>query len=452
MQNNAITDSDKLAAIILVTLRNHIAAKGELEMPGAVHFIDDYLRVIQQWLGVLGQQPPPQDIATWRQKLLSQLETLSAAGQHVIVRFTFEPHEHAKGLQGKFRLKISLQHVAEPELSAHSFEHLAVAKGELSLPALPAFCVEYAELLERLLVALDRSPPAAKLQALRRRLAAELSAAFDRAAESRLLIRYQTAHPDLEPDGFILEFDQESRSLQSTYKAWLEERTEPLFGRYPDAKVMAVAAEQPDLAQTPILDIGAGTGRNSLALARAGNHVDALELMPAFAELLSKDAKAAGLPVDVIQGNILDDGLLLQPNRYRLIIASEVIPHFRDRRQLHQLLLKASKMLQANGLILFNLFLTVDGYEPDVRVLEFAQNLWSYPLTRAQLHGALDGLPYELLSDESVHDYEQSHLPPEAWPPTPWFPSWATGRNLFPIKQTPPLELRWLVCRKFGPF
>ena len=95
---------------------------------------------------------------------------------------------------------------------------------------------------------------------------------------------------------------------------------------------------------------------NSLALAKAGYPVDALELTPAFAEILSKDAKAANLPVNVIQGDILDADLPLASNHYRLVIASEVVSHFRNPQQLRQLLSNVSKTLQAGGLLLFNTF------------------------------------------------------------------------------------------------
>jgi len=47
-----------------------------------------------------------------------------------------------------------------------------------------------------------------------------------------------------------------------------------------------------------------------------------------------------------------------------------------------------------------------------------------------------------------VIEYEQKHLPDSAWPPTPWFVSWASGRDLFPVQETPPLELRWILVKR----
>jgi len=53
-----------------------------------------------------------------------------------------------------------------------------------------------------------------------------------------------------------------------------------------------------------ILDLGCGSGRDSLAFRQAGHHVDALEPSPAMAEL----ARAhAGVPVRILRAQELDD-------------------------------------------------------------------------------------------------------------------------------------------------
>jgi predicted RNA methylase len=43
---------------------------------------------------------------------------------------------------------------------------------------------------------------------------------------------------------------------------------------HPDAKVMAVAAQLGDAKMVKILDVGAGTGRNTFALAERGHPVE----------------------------------------------------------------------------------------------------------------------------------------------------------------------------------
>jgi hypothetical protein len=61
---------------------------------------------------------------------------------------------------------------------------------------------------------------------------------------------------------------------------------------------------------------------------------------------------------------------------------------------------------------------------------------------------ATAGLPWELVSDEAVIEYERMNLPPDAWPPTSWLVSWASGGNAFDLEEgRAPIELRWLVFR-----
>ncbi|MGA9382140.1 MAG: class I SAM-dependent methyltransferase, partial [Phormidium sp.] len=92
--------------------------------------------------------------------------------------------------------------------------------------------------------------------------------------------------------------------------------------------------------------------------------------------------------------------------------------------------------------------LAVDDHEPDNFVKEMSEISWSYIITRKELQTAMEDLPLELISDESVIEYEQKHLPPEAWPPTTWFVNWAMGRDLFPISKNPPMELRWILLKR----
>jgi SAM-dependent methyltransferase len=67
----------------------------------------------------------------------------------------------------------------------------------------------------------------------------------------------------------------------------------------------------------PVLDVGAGTGRVTLDLARRGHHVVALDREPAFLGALRD--RAAGLPVETVVG---DAGSFALPGRrFGLIIA-----------------------------------------------------------------------------------------------------------------------------------
>jgi len=67
----------------------------------------------------------------------------------------------------------------------------------------------------------------------------------------------------------------------------------------------------------PILDVGAGTGRVTLELARAGHHVVALDREPLFLDALRE--RAGSLPVETVVGDAA--GFVLPGRRFGLIIA-----------------------------------------------------------------------------------------------------------------------------------
>ncbi len=61
----------------------------------------------------------------------------------------------------------------------------------------------------------------------------------------------------------------------------------------------------------------------------------------------------------------------------------------------------------------------------------------------------MENLPFELVSDESVFEFEKLHLDADRWPPTGWFEEWSNGLDLFDVPLgKAPVELRWLVYRK----
>jgi precorrin-6B methylase 2 len=71
-------------------------------------------------------------------------------------------------------------------------------------------------------------------------------------------------------------------------------RQPPLFGTEPDARVWSLAKAATDPADFPILDVGAGSGRNALPLARRGHPVDAVERFPTFAATIRQEGTRAG--------------------------------------------------------------------------------------------------------------------------------------------------------------
>ena len=326
-------------------------------------------------------------------------------------------------------------------------KRLTSASGQLTLPCIPSMLDTYMEQFDRLLKALGQNFTPEEMQSLRQLVARKLKDGYDTSPHSRLLFKYEPPDPTQGlTNGLKLTVFNEVLTIEKKYQRWLKSRQGPLFGSHPDAKLMDVVKSFDNPKAAPILDVGAGVGRNTLALARRGHPVDAVELTPEFAQIIAQEAKAEQLPVRVIQSNILNPALQLPPSSYQLAVVAEVISHFRNNEDVRSLLLRMCEIVKPGGLLLFSTFLADPGYEPDGRVRELAQVQWSYLMTRSEFNSVMAGLPLQILSDESVYEYERTHLPPEAWPPTGWFEHWSQGRDVFPIPK-PPISLRWILCR-----
>ena len=319
-------------------------------------------------------------------------------------------------------------------------------RGELVLPCLPGLLDHYTNVVEKLFYHLGRPMSTEKQQQLRQIIERKLAEGYNISATAMLVIQYELVKPPQK--GMACQVTIRTPTLGEQYKFWVENRKPPLFGSHPDAKVLAIVAEFVDNS-TKILDVGAGTGRNALPLARKGYYVDVLELTPAFVEQLQKAIATENLSMNVIEGDILDPLTRLRPAFYQLAIATEVVSHFRDIDDLRLFLAKMSDVICSGGLLLFNIFLTVNEYVPDKLVRDMAQLCWSSLFTSEELTKAMKGLPLVSISDELVIEYERQHLPKTAWPPTSWFESWVTGKDVFPLANgKPPLELRWILCQR----
>jgi|GEM_PF-1600510 len=448
-------DTDFLDRVALVSFQKLVLASGELRFPCHPAMLDEQMALIRVVMEALGQRPPAAVLAHWRDLLAEK--AIAAASPQATLRVTFHPAEPLLGLVGGFQVGISAWVDDHPESLDSPPPHSSLlaqtlAQGTLRMAALPSLIDQHLRQMRRLLEALGQSITAAEVTGWRGAIAPILHQLFQRSPNAYLVVRYRVLDPTHGlPSGIALDIAGEITSVEAEYQAWTQTRTGPLFGSHADAKVLDVAAQLGDPAQAPILDIGAGTGRNSLALAQWGFVVDALELAPALVEQLTQAKEAANLSLNVIEGNILDPRLVLPHQQYKLIFLSEVIAsHFRSVEEVRRLFERLSDLLQSGGILLFNAFLAVEGYRPTPAVRELAQAFWSCVFTDAEIRGAMTNLPLQLLLDESVAAYEAAHLPPEAWPPTEWFLGWATGRNLFPTVEQPPIELRWLAWRKWG--
>jgi SAM-dependent methyltransferase len=321
-----------------------------------------------------------------------------------------------------------------------------VASGQISLPAAPGMIDEYVKMCDTVFAGVGVRFNADELAHLKTALASQLAEAYAASPRSRIVISYDS------PVGMMLNYNikPEWQTIEAAYDYWVATREPPLFGTEPDARVWALAGESADPSSHWVLDIGAGTGRNSLALARRGHPVDAVEMTPKFADMIRAEAQREALEVRVIQGDVFASMNDLRRD-YRLIVLSEVVSDFRTTQQLRGVFELAARCLMPGGRLVFNAFLPRPGYLPDDGARELGQQVYTTIFTRDELASAAGLLPLALVGDDSVYEYEKAHLPDGAWPPTNWYADWVSGRDVFDVeRETSPIEMRWLVYQKAG--
>jgi len=320
----------------------------------------------------------------------------------------------------------------------------SVVNGEITIPAVPGMIDEYVTMCETIFAAVGRPFSAEDLAHIRAILEEQLAIAFAESPRAGVIISYNA------PIGAVLNYEITPRwsTLEQEYASWIATREPPLFGTEPDARVMALSSQAVDPRTYRVLDIGAGTGRNALALARRGHPVDVVELTPEFADIIRAEADRGLLDVRVIQRDVFSTTEDLRSD-YQLILLSEVVSDFRTTHQLRALFEIAAGCLAPSGQLVFNAFLAREGYTPDAAAVHLGQRFYTSIFTRDQMFTATIGLPLTLVANDSVYDYEQANLPDDAWPPTSWYANWVSGLDVFDVEREQcPIEMRWLVYQK----
>ncbi len=318
--------------------------------------------------------------------------------------------------------------------------------GSLKIPAVPALLDHYLQTCSAIFEAAGRQLASGEIESVRSLLSEKLRQAYEGSGRSKIVISFEAESAC--PLGYAIEHD--ISTIADAYERWIGTSESPLFGSHPDARVLNLALELQDPGLSPVLDLGAGTGRNALALAARGHPVDAVEITPKFAEILAADAARRQLPIRVIVKDVFKSAHDLRRD-YRLFFASEVAPDFRGTSELRSLFELASEVLAEGGILLFNIHLAHQGFTPERAAREFAQQCYSALFTPSEVEDAAAGLPLEFIANDSVHGYEQEHLPKQAWPPTPWFINWVSGLDVYDVEsQQCPVELRWLTYRRIA--
>src|SRR6185503_14191052 len=144
-----------------------------------------------------------------------------------------------------------------------------VAQGEIEFPCVPALLDVYLARLFSLWELLGKPFSEDELGPLRQGLEALLAEGHRQSSQSRVVVTYKTQAP---PDpGIAYHVRLAVHRVDEVYAGWVATRPGPLFGAHPDAKVTDVAASLGAPGSVPVLDVGAGTGRNSVALAQRGH-------------------------------------------------------------------------------------------------------------------------------------------------------------------------------------
>ncbi|MGI9126502.1 MAG: class I SAM-dependent methyltransferase, partial [Mycobacterium sp.] len=285
-------------------------------------------------------------------------------------------------------------------------ERLAVAKGEITLPAVPGMLEDYVAMCNGVFAAMGVRFDNDDVALLRKNLADQLAAAYAGSHRSTIVISYEI------PVGLSANYHVGAcwYTVEQSYASWVGSRREPYFGTEPDARVCALAAAAADPAAFPVLDFGAGTGRNSLALARRGHPVDAIEMTGKFAEMIRAKAAGEGLDVRVLNRDAFAAVEDLRRD-YQLIVVSEVVCDFRGIDDLRAMFGLAAHCLAPGGQLVFNVFLARGGFVPDDAARQLGQQSYSMMFTYPEVAGAAAGLPLDLVAADSVYDYEKANLP-----------------------------------------
>ena len=329
---------------------------------------------------------------------------------------------------------------------ARRLHRRAEAEGKITVPAVPSLVDEYVKMCENIFAGMGIQCTVEQSAQLKKVLQGELTKAYKTSPRSVVVIEFNA------PWGTMLNYRIKADwlTIEEDYDRWVAVRPPPLFGSEPDARVCALAGEAADPTTYRVLDIGAGTGRNALALARRGHPVDAVEMTAQFADTIRSEAEGESLDVCVIQGDVFTatEGV---ESEYQLIVVSEVVPDFRTPSQLRGLFELCAQLLVPGGRLVLNTFLPRPGYTPDDAARELGQQFNSMIFTRDEVTGAAAELPLELVADDPAYEYEKAHLPEGSWPPTGWFDGWASGLDIFDVeREESPIELRWLVYQKTG--
>jgi ubiquinone/menaquinone biosynthesis C-methylase UbiE len=175
------------------------------------------------------------------------------------------------------------------------------------------------------------------------------------------------------------EFEHREVSAQEGYARWA--------ARYDHEMNPLIAAEQPHvdailegLQATRALDVGAGTGRLALKLARRGIAVTALDQSAEMLAVAKQNARREGLAIDFHQGS-LEEGLPFASGEFDLLTCALMLCHVPN---LDQVTREFYRVLRAGG------YLLITDFHPDAVANEGWRTVADWPDGR----DLLPNMPY----------------------------------------------------------
>lgn len=147
------------------------------------------------------------------------------------------------------------------------------------------------------------------------------------------------------------EYESREVGVREGYALWAES--------YDNEKNPLIAIEAPHvdtllktLPKTRVLDVGTGTGRHALQLARHGAHVTAIDQSPEMLALAEQAAQREGLQLELRLGAI-EAGLPFSSNQFDLLTCALMLCHVPD---LGQAVRECFRVLQPGGYLLITDF------------------------------------------------------------------------------------------------
>lgn len=318
--------------------------------------------------------------------------------------------------------------------------------GVLELPGVPSLLKTNHEKVLAVFAVLERRFNGADAANLLKLLSDATTKAWQESPYAKLIVKYHTETGD---GGVTYQVNTSTTTVAQSYDQWVTDRPKPYFGAHPNAKVLDLARSCGAPPKVPVLDIGAGEGRNALPLARLGFPVDCVELSQGFAGELRANLERENFTGRVFVGDISDHALGVPPQYYRLVFfAGVLVAHVRNVEHLASLLKAAVHALAPEGHLLFSIFRINPGVQFSERLRELGEVFWTVAFTQEELDSVAREAGITLVHDEPYVDYEREHLP-ESWPPTDYFEAYAFGQDLFDLSSVKvPMSMRWLTYRK----